>query len=379
MTTPTTTPCGCFVSKHERAAEIDEALLRGDDPREVASQFKIGKSRVYEHRTHLRNGTPPATGTPALASAAGEAPDTEGTVTASASEVTKAAREPTSRPLASTALSQPQSPVERSMEPAIAVETTVPQRGIRGMENGTERQATTVPSTAITARALPGGTVQSAYQGAVARSLSLITGSEWRPGHVAQIAIEFGLSRASVRAAHAEAARHLQLDMGGYLERQAVSAAYVTAKRDEASAQSALAKSHAERWRAQEREAQDRADTLQGADQIDTRIETLKTAAHFGMLATKYDLSAEKWSAQALAHQRHLDDILCLKGPKEATQNVFNLGSDPALFEKFAALLAAKFRDRPDVLAELDAAAAEIERGSEPGASQVIDAVGEAA
>lgn len=331
--------CNCFVARHPRAAEIDAALLAGKDPRDVAGQFGLGKSKVYEHRKHLQAGAPAAPLAP------GQPPESPG---------------------------RPQTTQNRSKSrSAESVESVEPR-----VETGGTDSTGRPPPTAITPRALPSdGAISSAYGGAVARSLELIASAQWRPSHVVEIAERFGLARSTARSAHAEAVRHLQLDMGGYQERQGVSAAYVTRERDAAKEQSLVAQKHAERWRAQEREAQELADAKEG----DERIAALDKAARFGLLATKYDLSAEKWSAQALAHQRHLDDILCLRSPKEATQNVFHLSGDPAMFERFASLLAARFSDRPDILAALDDAAAEIEKSVDQGSPPVIDTTGVAA
>jgi hypothetical protein len=71
--------------------------------------------------------------------------------------------------------------------------------------------------------------------------------------------------------------------------------------------------------------------------------------------------------AQALAHQRHLDDVLCLRSPREvnAVQNNFGTGDVGATFARFAAALARRFAGRPEVLAELEAAAAELEHASD--------------
>jgi hypothetical protein len=163
--------------------------------------------------------------------------------------------------------------------------------------------------------------------------------------------------------------------MGGYLEKLAASAMLVMAERDTAKAESKNAKVHAERWRRQEREAQEAADKLDDKE----RFAMLETAARFGMLATKYDLSAEKWSAQALSHQRHLDDVLCLRGPKEATQNVFNINAnDMAKFEAFGRAMAARFASEPEVLRAIEEAAGAVMLAVS-GDAAAITTTGEAA
>jgi hypothetical protein len=91
------------------------------------------------------------------------------------------------------------------------------------------------------------------------------------------------------------------------------------------------------------------------------RMIALDRAAHMGLLATKYDLSAEKWSALALKAQQHHDDVLCLLGPKSATQ--ININANAIDFERFARALCRRFAHRPDVLAEIDQAVTEIEHG----------------
>jgi hypothetical protein len=325
------TSCDCFVARHQHAGEIDAALRGGEDPRAVAARFGIGKSRVYEHRKHLLGDGPT----------------------------------PAARPSPEPARPLPMAPVERSMEPVERVERRVEPGGTSGAK------------APVTPRALPVAEVpKSPYASAVAEALELVSVGQWRAHHVPDLAQRFGLARNTVRTAYNEAIRHLQLDMGGYLAKQATSAAYVVRERDEAKAESRRAKEHAERWRKQEREAQEEADKLEGKE----RIAALETAARFGLLATKYDLSAEKWSAQALAHQRHLDDVLCLRMPKEVSATQINLGGDgSAKLEEFAGALAARLRGRPDLLAEIDAAAEAVERGQDPGDAAAIVTTAEAA
>lgn len=331
--------CGCFVAHHPRAAEIDVALRSGEDPRALAARFSIGKSRLYEHRRHL-----------------GAAPAADAT--------TPPGRSPPGVPV----LSEPAQPPEPSVE-----------RFHGTVESRVESGGTIVPRVPGPARALPtatpSGGLRTGYIQAIEENLGLITEGRWRAAHVKDIAEKCGLSVDRGRHAYHEATRHLQLNMGGYLQKQATSAAWTVRQRDEARARAESATAHAERWRRQEQEAQEAADKLAGKE----RMAALDTAARFGLLATKYDLSAEKWSAQALAHQRHLDDVLCLRSPKEVSATQINIGGDGlVLFERFGVLLAARFKGQPDVLAELAAAAAEAKRGW-PGDEAAIDAIGEAA
>lgn len=329
--------CNCFVAQHPKATEISEALQSGEDPRLVATRFGFGKSKAYEHRQHLRAAG--ATATPARPAAAPPAP-------------------PAAPPLAAV---PPVEPFRGTVEPRV--------------ESGGMNEPTNVPTGAITSRARPAEAPQGAplsrYATAVAACVELIMDSRWRAGHVDALAQKYGLAKSSARSAHAEAVRHIQLNMGDYVARQAVSASYVTQQRDDAKAQSRTAMRHAERWRGQETEAQAAADKLTGPE----RFAALDQAARFGMLATKYDLAAEKWSAQGLAHQRHLDDVLCLRTPSLTQVNVGGGGDGLALLEKFGGLLAERFRDRPDVLREIEAAVS----AASGGGGEVIDATGEAA
>lgn len=325
--------CGCFVAQHPKAAEISEALRSGEDPRLVAARFGFGKSMAYEHRQHLRG----------LATQAAPA------------------KPPAPAPAPPAAPVPPVEPFRGTVEPRV--------------ESGGMSEPTNVPTGAITSRARPGEAPQgpplSRYATAVAACVELIMDSRWRAGHVDALAQKYGLAKSSARSAHAEAVRHIQLNMGDYVARQAVSASYVTQQRDDAKAQSRTAMRHAERWRGQETEAQAAADKLTGPE----RFAALDQAARFGMLATKYDLAAEKWSAQGLAHQRHLDDVLCLRTPSLTQVNVGGGGDGLALLEKFGGLLAERFRDRPDVLREIEAAVS----AASGGGGDVIDATGEAA
>lgn len=369
--------CNCFVAKHPEATAIDSALRAGMDPREVATRFGVGKSRVYDHRKHLGITVvvrpSEASGDPSGADAAEDARATH--EPRPPSPASAAPKNAPAEPVAATPAPTPPEPVKPTPRPPVP-----PVESFHGtVEPRVESRGTGVaqsfPETPGPARALPvaapKGPLPSGYLQAIDACLGLLMEGQWRTSHIRGIAEKFGLSVDRARHAYHEATRHVQLDMGGYLQKQATSAAWVTKQRNEARGRAESAHTYADRWRRQEREAQERADKLQGEE----RMAALSEAARFGMLATKYDLSAEKWSAQALAHQRHLDDVLCLRSPKELVQNNFNLGADgTALMERFGSALAARFQGRPDVLAEIEAAAADMERGAD-----VIETTWEAA
>lgn len=351
-------PCNCFVARHPKAAEIDAALLRGDDPRDVAARYDLGKSRVYDHRKHLRDAG--ITG-PAPEVVPSPAPSPPPAPPAAALDGAKDA--PSSSP-APSAPSPPAEPVKRPPAPPVerSMESVEPRMESRGMDVEVPAGPSLISARALPQEASSGpvpSVVMSPYTTAVKAAVALITDGKWRAGHVDALVEKYGIARNTARSAHAEAVRHLQMNMGDYGARQAVSAAYVVSQRDAAKAQSTNALRHADRWRAEENRAQEAAAKMSGEE----RQEKLKEAAHYGLLATKYDLSAEKWSAQALAHQRHLDDVLCLRSPK----NNFGAGASDggAMVARLAAALARRFRDRPDVLADLEAAAAELERASD--------------
>lgn len=210
---------------------------------------------------------------------------------------------------------------------------------------------------------------------AVAACAEAITRGLMRPAVLQGIAQKYGITRDRVRQAYHEAARHLRLDMGGLLERQEASIAWTLRRRDEAQAKADARERIAEEWRQRERKAHDDAQRL---DDDQERITALGEAARMGLAASKYGLEAEKWHAQALSHQKHLDDVQCLLGPKEfnVTQNNFNGSADVT---RFAQALAARFADRPEILAALGEAAAAIERAQEPGDLAAIVTTGEAA
>lgn len=335
--------CNCYVARHPKAAEIDAALVRGDDPRDVAARYKVGKTKVYDHRRHLREGS---------SSAAPDATDHQDDASTATIEAPPA---PHGRRLQTAERS-----AENRRRPAERVERRTESRGTS--------RAVPPTSSPGPARALPGSATDAiavpvnGYLQAIDACLELVTSRRWRPNHIRGIAERFGISVDRSRHAYHEAMRHLQLDMGGYVQKQATSAAWCMGQRDDARARADAATVNAERWRRQEREAQEAADKLQGKE----RFAQLETAARFGLLATKYDLSAEKWSAQALAHQRHLDDVLGLRAPKEAhfTQNNFGADSS-ALLERFADLLARRFADRPEIISAIEEASSAIEAGAD--------------
>lgn len=214
---------------------------------------------------------------------------------------------------------------------------------------------------------------RSPYFRAVDHFLTLITGREWRPAKMAEVMQATGVTREVARKAFSEACRHLQLDMGGYLERQTTSAAWLIEQRDAARKRCERTAEHAEKWRVQEKEANDFAETLDGEE----KIAALQRAANFGVCATKYGLEAAKWDAMALQYERQLDDVLRLLGPQTAVQ--VNVGGDGgADVEAFAAALAKLCGGRADVLDLIEQAAASLAR-SEPGDEDAIVVASEAA
>jgi hypothetical protein len=202
---------------------------------------------------------------------------------------------------------------------------------------------------------------------AVSHCMEAIVRGVMRPTVLQGIGAKFGLTPARARHAFHEAARHLRLDMGGMLERQESSIAWTIRQREDARAKGDAREKVAEDWRRKEREAHEAASRI--ADD-DARIAALDKAARMGLVASKYGLEAEKWHAQALNHQRHLDGIQCLLGPKELHLTQINTGGSDDV-ERFARALAKRFADRPDVLAALEAAATDIER-EEPGDGAIV-------
>lgn len=318
--------CNCFVAQHPQAAAIDAALGAGEDPRRIAERFGIGKSKVYEHRKHRAASAP-------VGSPTGDGATTRSvSVPRDSTEKGVGFHGTVERPAKSAARARPE-----------------PQENGRG----------TVPEVHGTG-----------YLTAVQECVQAISTASAKSSLIPQLVSRYGITRSRARQAYYEAARHLRLDMGGYLERLEVSIAWVTARRDDASARAAARDEQAAHWREEETYAVKEAENLEGME----RVGAMEAAAKFGLLAAKYGMEAEKWSAQALAHQRHLDDIQGLNMPKEihATQVNVSDGGNAAL-ERFGEALAERFKDRPDVLAALEEAALVIAAGA-PG---VIDTTGE--
>lgn len=326
--------CNCFVARHPKAAEIDAALR---DPRPdilaIADRYRVSKTVLYEHRKHLRD-TEPEQGAPVEPEPAAEKPARVSARSVKAS--------------AGSAENEPE--FRGNDEGAAEKQLTDGQSPARAQPQvGESKGGIQIPQVHGTA-----------YLTAVEHCAEAITRGVMRPVVLQGIGQRLGFSRDRMRQALYEAARHLRMDMGGLLERQETSIAWVLRQRNEAQAKAEAREKMAEEWRQKERRAHDDAQSITDAE---ARIAALGDAARMGLVASKYGLEAEKWAAQALAHQRHLDDIQCLIGPKELHVNQFNQGgSDSAMFARFAAALARRFRDRPDVLAELEAAAAELER-----------------
>jgi hypothetical protein len=337
--------CNCFVARHPQAVAIEAALRADEDPRDVAARFGVGKSKVYEHRRHLGIVGPVRSQDEPAPPAAAETPV------------------------------EPAKVIPRPME-------SIPRQ--EGPFHGTAAPSPPPPPES-SARALPqvpektGGTAAPVVHGtdylqAVAHCMEAIVRGVMRPTVLQSIGGKFGLAPARVRHAYHEAARHLRLDMGGMLERQESSIAWTLRQREDARAKGDVREKCAEDWRRKEREAHEAASRI---DDDEARIAALDKAARMGLVASKYGLEAEKWHAQALAHQRHLDGIQCLLGPKELHLTQINAGGT-ADVERFAGALAKRFADRPDILAALSDAAADIER-EEPGDGAAIVVHGEAA
>lgn len=373
------TTCNCVVSKHPDAAAIDAALLppEPEDPRAVAQRYGLSRTSVYEHRRHIGLGDKPIRAraaspdaTPAKPSDAGRATHRDGATAPQTSlEPPATAAQP----------SAGQSDVSARSASVPAHSGTIPEKRAEGaprvttpsMESPTRAQPQVVDSTTIPA--IPENRGTGTYSTAVAACAEAITRGVMRPAVLQGIGQKYGLTRDRVRQAYHEAARHLRLDMGGLLERQETSIAWVLRQRDEARTKAEARDKSAEDWRRKERESHEAAQRITDDE---ARIAALGEAARMGLVATKYGLEAEKWHASALAHQRHLDDVQCLVGPKEVTLQQFNMSAGASVAE-FAAALARRFADRPEILAALDAAAGELER--DPGDAAAIVTTGEAA
>jgi hypothetical protein len=71
--------------------------------------------------------------------------------------------------------------------------------------------------------------------------------------------------------------------------------------------------------------------------------------------------------------------MVCLRGPKEATQNVFNINAnDMAKFEAFGRAMAARFASEPEVLRAIEEAAGAVMLAVS-GDAAAITTTGEAA
>jgi hypothetical protein len=324
--------CDCFIARHPKAGDLGAALLEPEaDVVVLAARYRVSKTMLYEHRKHLRAAGLLSTEKPKRVSArsvrgsAGTTEKGEG-FHGKATEPRKTEESP--------ARAQPQVP-----------ETT---RGIA------------IPPVHGTA-----------YLSAVEHCAEAITRGVMRPAVLQGIAQKLGITRDRARQALYEAARHLRMDMGGMLERQEASIAWTLRQRDEAKAKAEAREKAAEDWRQKERRAHEDA---QGITDPEARINALGEAARMGLVASKYGLEAEKWHASALAHQRHLDDIQCLLGPKELHLHP-PPGDGEAMLERLGAELARRFAGQADALRLIEAAMQAAERRS----GEVIETTGEAA
>ena len=358
--------CGCFVARHPEVAAIDAALRAGDDPRDVAQRFGIGKSRVYEHRKHLGVGPVAAPAVAPDASVEAAAP----VATPAPPEPAKAAPEP---PVEVVAVPEPVESVPRPMESVPRSDGAFHGTGRDPAPNPGQSSTRALPQVVETQRGTAAPVVHGTdYMQAVALCTEAITRGAMRPAVLQGIGQKLGLSSARMRHAYHEAARHLRLDMGGMLERQEASIAWTLRQREDARTKGDAREKTAEEWRRKEREAHEAASRIVDDE---ARVRALGDAARMGLVASKYGLEAEKWHAQALAHQRHLDGIQCLLGPKELHLTQNNFGDSGDALAKFGAELARRCEGRPDVLAVINAAVEAIEQGG----GEVIEATGEAA
>lgn len=323
-----TAPC-CSLARHPSAALIDAALLPPDsaDPRQVAARFMVSKTLVYEHRRHLLAAKEPSP-------------------TASSG--------PTVVSVRSVDVPRDSVAVPRNEGESVHFEQK------NTVETHARAQPQVVDSMSVPRSAENRGIGQG-YAGAVAACAEAITRGVMRPAVLQGIAAKFGISQRLARQAHQEGARHLRMDMGGVLERQESSIAWGIRQRDDALQRAQAREKQAEEWRRKERESNEAAQKIVDPE---ARIAALDSAARMGLVASKYGLEAEKWAALALSHQKQLDDVQCLVRPKEINFNQFNqvnvIGADA--MAAFVGELAKRFANRPEILAELDAAAAEVER-----------------
>jgi len=321
--------CGCFVARHPKAAELEAALLAPEaDVVVLAARYRVSKTMLYEHRKHLREA---------------------GVLGAEKSGKRVGAR----------------SAKESGGSTEKATEKPAPPRN----ENPSPTRAQSQVADTKDGIVIP-QVHGTAYLSAVEHCAEAITRGVMRPAVLQGIGQKLGLTRDRVRQAYYEAARHLRLDMGGLLERQESSIAWVLRQRDDAKSKADAREKAAEDWRRREREAHDAAVKI---DDDASRIGALGDAARMGITASKYGMEAEKWNAQALALQRHMDDVQCILGPKELHLHP-PPGDGEAVLERLGVELARRFAEQPEALRLIEAAMQAAER-----TPVVIDATGEAA
>ena len=199
--------------------------------------------------------------------------------------------------------------------------------------------------------------VSSRYETAVGYCRELIIRDEMSPQAVREIAKRLGMHYESVRQAHYEAARGLRLDSGGILERQEASIAACERQRRDALAHKESSVRKRDEWRARELRACEEAEA---AETPALRATLLRAAAEMGTACARYGMEAEKWQMSALAHQRHLDSVQCLVGPRELHVHGGGDGAPPALLESLGKALrtALTSAGRADAVVALDAALA---------------------
>lgn len=199
--------------------------------------------------------------------------------------------------------------------------------------------------------------VSSRYETAVGYCRELIIRDEMSPQAVREIAKRLGIHYESVRQAHYEAARGLRLDSGGILERQEASIAACERQRREALANVASSVKKRDEWRAREQRA---VEDAEAAETPALRASLLRAAAEMGTACARYGMEAEKWQMSALAHQRHLDSVQCLVGPRELHVHGGGDGAPAALLESLGKALrtALTSAGRADAVVALDAALA---------------------
>lgn len=204
--------------------------------------------------------------------------------------------------------------------------------------------------------------VASAYETAVGYCRELIVRDEMSPQALREVAKRLGLEQVKVRVAHHEAARALRYDSGGILERQEASIASCKRQRRVALDRMAAAVRKSDEWR--EKEASVLADAARATTPT-AKADLLVRAAKLGEAASRAGLEAEKWQMSALMHQRHLDSVQCLVGPRELHLHGGADGLDgPGLEQLGAALRGALVRlGRADVAGVLGEALALVASG----------------